>query len=424
MGRAVFETLGLFLAPFALFAVYLVLRARFPLAMEHWTRGRVSLLTLAGLAAAVLGLVFLEPDRAARPRRLRPRPCRERRPRAGTFRVSALAGGRLRDMSLLREGPLADVMKLLNGDGEETRLVGGAVRDLALGAPPGDFDLATTAPPETVMARARAAGFHVVPTGLAHGTVTIIAAGLPIEVTTLRQDIATDGRHAEVAFGRDFRARCAAARFHHQRALDRPATAASTTMPAGSPISRRGASASSAMRTQRIREDYLRILRFFRFSARFGEGELDAEGFAATIAGTRGPGDSLARAGARGTVEAARRAARGRGRDQSMRGRAAGRAARRNGRSRATAAADRARGGARRAARPAAAAGGAGGLDRGGRRAPARTPAAVQRRIRSPRDAWRGRWKPCTARARRPRSAICACCCSNAAARARATRSR
>ena len=59
MGRAVFDTLGLFLAPFALFAVYLALRARFPLALEHWTRGRVSLLTLAGLAAAVLGLVFL-----------------------------------------------------------------------------------------------------------------------------------------------------------------------------------------------------------------------------------------------------------------------------------------------------------------------------------------------------------------------------
>jgi Family of unknown function (DUF6111) len=59
MGRAVFETLGLFVAPFALFALYLTLRARFPLALEHWTRGRVSLLTVAGLAAAVLGLVFL-----------------------------------------------------------------------------------------------------------------------------------------------------------------------------------------------------------------------------------------------------------------------------------------------------------------------------------------------------------------------------
>ena len=59
MGRAVFETLGLFIAPFALFAVYLALRARFPLALEHWTRGRVSLLTVAGLAAAVLGLIFL-----------------------------------------------------------------------------------------------------------------------------------------------------------------------------------------------------------------------------------------------------------------------------------------------------------------------------------------------------------------------------
>jgi poly(A) polymerase len=196
--------------------------------------------------------------------------------------MSALAGGRLRDMSLLREGPLADVMKLLNGDGEETRIVGGTVRDLALEAPPGDFDLTTTALPEAVMARARAAGFQVAPTGIAHGTVTILAHGLPIEVTTLRQDIATDGRHAQVAFGRDFRA----------DALRRDFTINALSIDLeGRVHDYAGGLADLAARRVRfigdahlrIREDYLRVLRFFRFSARFGEGALDPEGFAAAI---------------------------------------------------------------------------------------------------------------------------------------------
>jgi poly(A) polymerase len=201
--------------------------------------------------------------------------------------MSALAGGRLRDMSLLREGPLADVMTLLNGDGEETRLVGGTVRDLALEAPPGDFDLATTALPEAAMTRARAAGLHVVPTGLAHGTVTILAEGLPIEVTTLREDIATDGRHAQVAFGRDFRV----------DALRRDFTINALSIDLDGCVHdyAGGLADLSARRVRfigdphlRIREDYLRILRFFRFSARFGEGELDAEGFAATIRERKG----------------------------------------------------------------------------------------------------------------------------------------
>ena len=116
-----------------------------------------------------------------------------------------LVDGRLADLRLLREGPLARALAALDGDGEETRLVGGAVRDLALGVPPGDFDLATTATPGVTMRRARAAGFHVAPTGIAHGTVTILVDGHPFETTTLREDIETFGRHATVRFGRDFR---------------------------------------------------------------------------------------------------------------------------------------------------------------------------------------------------------------------------
>ena len=123
--------------------------------------------------------------------------------------MSALPGlvnGRLKDLGPLTQGPLARALAALNGEGEETRLIGGAVRDLALGEAALDFDLATTAPPDEVMRRARAAGFKVAPTGLAHGTVTVIVDGRPIEITTLREDVETDGRHAKVAFGRDFSA--------------------------------------------------------------------------------------------------------------------------------------------------------------------------------------------------------------------------
>ena len=132
--------------------------------------------------------------------------------------MSALPGlqdGRLADRRLLETGRLARALAALNGDGEETRLVGGAVRDLALGEAVGDFDLATTALPDVVMKRARAAGFGVAPTGLAHGTVTVIVEGRPIEATTLRRDVDTDGRHAKVAFGRDFRDDALQARLHH-----------------------------------------------------------------------------------------------------------------------------------------------------------------------------------------------------------------
>ena len=113
--------------------------------------------------------------------------------------MTAVAGPERRQAqgpALLREGPLARALAALNGDGEETRLVGGAVRDLALGGAALDFDLATTALPDEVMRRARAAGFKVALTGVEHGTVTLIVDGRPIETTTLREDVETDGRHA------------------------------------------------------------------------------------------------------------------------------------------------------------------------------------------------------------------------------------
>src|SRR5947209_13728073 len=106
--------------------------------------------------------------------------------------------------ALFESRRLLDLLEVLNGDGEETRIVGGAVRNALLGLPIGDVGLATTALPETVIARAQAAGFKPVPTGIEHGTVTVVVRGKPFEVTTLREDIATDGRRATVRFGRDF----------------------------------------------------------------------------------------------------------------------------------------------------------------------------------------------------------------------------
>jgi poly(A) polymerase len=204
--------------------------------------------------------------------------------------MSALPGlrdGRLADRRLLETGRLARALAALNGDGEETRLVGGAVRDLALGAVVADFDLATTALPDVVIQRARAAGFGVAPTGVAHGTVTVIVDGRPIEATTLRRDVDTDGRHAKVAFGRDFR--------DDARRRDFTINALSLS-PDGVVHDYVGGLIDLAARRvrfigearQRIREDYLRILRFFRFSARYGEGGLDKLGFEAAIAEREG----------------------------------------------------------------------------------------------------------------------------------------
>jgi poly(A) polymerase len=196
--------------------------------------------------------------------------------------LTAIVDGRLKDRRLLREGRLALALEALNGGGEETRLVGGAVRDLALGLPSDDFDLATTARPEVTMKRARAAGFSVAPTGLKHGTVTIVVDGLPIETTTLREDIETDGRHAKVQFGRDFTQDARRRDFTiNALSLGRDGIVHDYTGGLADLAARRVRFIGDA--NARIREDFLRILRFFRFSARYGEGALDAEGFRAAV---------------------------------------------------------------------------------------------------------------------------------------------
>ena len=123
----------------------------------------------------------------------------------------------------LTSGPTARVLALLNGDGEESRVIGGAVRNALLNITTGDISIhhATTAPPAEVVRRAKAAGIKSVPTGLEHGTVTLVVDAQPFEVTTLREDIETFGRKARVSFGRDWVRDAERARFHHQRAVGR-----------------------------------------------------------------------------------------------------------------------------------------------------------------------------------------------------------
>jgi poly(A) polymerase len=197
------------------------------------------------------------------------------------------------DFSWLKEKPLSGLLAVLDRDGEEARVVGGAVRNALIGLPHGDIDIATTALPAEVTRRAEAAGFKAVPTGVEHGTVTVVAGGKPFEVTTLREDVETFGRHATVKFGRDWK-RDAQRRDFTMNGLSLSAD--------GSVHDHVGGVADLEARrvrfigdaSRRIAEDYLRILRFFRFHAYYGEGRPDAEGLAATIV-ARGGLEQLSR---------------------------------------------------------------------------------------------------------------------------------
>jgi poly(A) polymerase len=196
-------------------------------------------------------------------------------------------GRRRLDAAWLREAPLRDLLAVLDRDGEEARVVGGAVRNALIGEPHGDVDIATTAPPAEVVRRVEAAGFKAVPTGIEHGTVTVVAAGRPFEVTTLREDVETFGRRAKVAFGRDWR-RDAARRDFTINALSasRDGTIHDYVGGLADIAARRVRFIGDA--AARIAEDYLRILRFFRFHAAYGEGAPDPEGVAACVGGRAG----------------------------------------------------------------------------------------------------------------------------------------
>ncbi|MDB5642959.1 MAG: Polynucleotide adenylyltransferase region [Hyphomicrobiales bacterium] len=188
--------------------------------------------------------------------------------------------GRISSPSFLDDPRLRKLFAALDGEGEELRVVGGAIRNHLMQLPVTEVDLTTTASPHATMARARAAGLKCVPTGLDHGTVTVIVDHQPFEVTTLREDVETDGRRAKVAFGRDFR----------DDAMRRDFTCNALSARAdGTLFDYAGGLQDIAARrvrfigdpATRIVEDYLRILRFFRFHAAFGEGAADATALAA-----------------------------------------------------------------------------------------------------------------------------------------------
>ena len=187
----------------------------------------------------------------------------------------------------LREPSLQRIFRIVSEAGGEARVAGGAVRNALLKIPVSEVDVATTLPPETVMEVCRAAGLGVYPTGLDHGTVTVTADHLAYEVTTLRRDVETDGRRARVKFTDDWQ----------QDALRRDFTINALYCDARGEIYdfTNGYRDISRNRiifvgspSQRIREDYLRILRFFRFHARFGKGAPDKAGLAACIRHRKG----------------------------------------------------------------------------------------------------------------------------------------
>jgi poly(A) polymerase len=193
----------------------------------------------------------------------------------------------------LRQGEVADLLTALNCDGEEARVVGGAVRNELLHLPVAEIDVATTAVPDEVMRRVATAGWKAVPTGIEHGTVTVVIRGHPFEVTTLREDIETFGRKARVMFGRDWRADA------QRRDFTMNALSASAAGKVFDYVGGLEDIAAHRVRfignpQQRIAEDYLRILRFFRFHANFAEGPPDAAGLHACIAARAGL-DTLSR---------------------------------------------------------------------------------------------------------------------------------
>jgi len=188
----------------------------------------------------------------------------------------------LKDAAWLKRPGTERVFAALTASGVETRAVGGAVRNTLLGLPVTEIDLATTAIPEKIIALARTADLKAVPTGIEHGTVTVIVDGVPFEVTTLRRDVETYGRHATVAFTEDW------AEDARRRDFTLNALYAGSDGELFDPLD--GYSDLVAGRVRfigdaqaRIKEDYLRILRFFRFNAYYGKGPLDQEGLAACV---------------------------------------------------------------------------------------------------------------------------------------------
>jgi tRNA nucleotidyltransferase/poly(A) polymerase len=196
---------------------------------------------------------------------------------------------RLENPAWLTAGALPQVLAVLDHAGEEARVVGGAVRNAMFGQTPDEIDIATTAVPDCVIERARAAGFKAVPTGIDHGTVTVIVDGTPFEVTTLRADVETYGRKAKVAFGRDWKTDAQRRDFTiNALSVDRAGEIFDYVGGLDDIDARRVRFIGDP--AKRIAEDFLRILRFFRFHATYGSGPPDPAGLKACIAAREGLG--------------------------------------------------------------------------------------------------------------------------------------
>lgn len=190
---------------------------------------------------------------------------------------------RLANAEWLQAPDTQAVIAAITAGGGEARIVGGAVRNTLMARPVTDIDVATTVRPEDVLERARAAGFDAIPTGLSHGTVTVIASHKPFEVTTLRRDVETHGRHATVAFTEDWSTDA------HRRDFTINALYCDAQGRLYDHTSGLEDLANHRVRfigraEDRIAEDYLRILRFYRFTAEYADGSIDREGHEACAA--------------------------------------------------------------------------------------------------------------------------------------------
>lgn len=199
----------------------------------------------------------------------------------------------LPDASWRARPGLAQLCVVLGGDQGESRFVGGAVRDTLLGLPVNDIDIATRLAPTEVLDRLRAAHIKAIPTGIAHGTITALLPGGHVEVTTLRRDVSTDGRHATVAFTDDWREDAARRDFTINALYADPSTGEIFDYFGGQDDLARHIVRFIGDPLQRIAEDHLRILRFFRFLARFGD-ILDVSDTAGLVACTARANDLMA----------------------------------------------------------------------------------------------------------------------------------
>jgi poly(A) polymerase len=181
----------------------------------------------------------------------------------------------LPDTEWRRSAGLRAIVECLREDGEAPRLVGGAVRDALLGLPVSDIDIATPLTPPEVINRLESAGLRAIPTGIEHGTVTALADDAKAEVTTLRRDVSTDGRHAIVAFSRDWKEDAARRDFTINALYADPESGIVFDYFGGLTDLDTGLVRFIGNPEARIAEDHLRILRFFRFHTRFGKGAPD-----------------------------------------------------------------------------------------------------------------------------------------------------